>query len=524
MSDTHVTDRTPGRPSRSSAGDDAGTAAPPVVRRRRTEPATPARRWPKRLLLGAVGVVGIVALTVAAGAAWGVWSINRVAREDVKLASVEDNKPRNFLVIGSDSRAGVDRKSKGANVMLGHDTPGGQRSDSISIMRIDPGRQRVDMLSIPRDLWVPIAGTGGEQRINTAYGRSTQTLIDTIQQDLGIPINHFVSVDLAGFQKVINAIGGVPMYFPNPVKDANSGLTVPKRGCTVLDGYMGLAFARSRHLVWGDGVKWHSDPTGDIGRMTRQQLLVRTALGKVKDLGLNDVTSIKRLVDATVDSLTLDSSMGAGDIIDLAQRFSHFDPDHLQTHSLPATPHTTSGGAQVLLLDSDAAQPVLDIFRGSSATAAAAVTTTTLPPPEPHDVTVDVENATPKQGEARRVSYVLAAAGFGNGAVTSAKGSEVRTVIRFPRGGRSMAELVGTWLDPTPQIEEDPSLSPGHVAVTIGADFAHVSKPSAPSAGGAGQQVDRTPAGAATPSTQTTTTTTEPGWSPGVAPAGITCR
>src|SRR5690606_3960228 len=121
---------------------------------------------------------GVLALIAGAGAAWGLWSFNQFGRKDLDLAHAEDDAPRNFLVIGSDSRAGVRKGDKGSGVMLGKGTPGGQRSDSIAIMRIDPGEERIDMLSIPRDLWVPIAGTGKEQRINTAYAESTQTLID----------------------------------------------------------------------------------------------------------------------------------------------------------------------------------------------------------------------------------------------------------------------------------------------------------------------------------------------------------
>lgn len=460
----------------------------------------------------------VVALVAAAGAAWGLWSFNQLGRKDLNLAEAEDDAPRNFLVIGSDSRAGVDKSDKGSAVMLGKEAPTGQRSDSIAIMRIDPGEERIDMLSIPRDLWVPIAGTGEEQRINTAYAHSTQTLVDTIQEDLGIPINHYVEIDLAGFQNLIDAIGGVPMYFPNPVKDQNSGLVVKSKGCTVLDGYMGLAFARSRHLQWSDGLEWHTDPTGDLGRMTRQQLLVRTALGQLKDLGLDDVGSVKGIVDAAVGSVTLDSNMGTGDIIELSQRFSDFDPAKLQTHSLPVVGHTTDAGASVVLLDQAAATPVLNTFRGSSASA---VTTTTEPPPSPGDITVDVLNGTQRQGEARRVSYVLADGGFVAGTVDSAPDPADVTVVRYPKGGKAMAELVAGWLGPNPELKEDADLGAGRVSITIGDDFATVSEPAgqpastAPSAPGTGEA-----AGGETP---TTTTTTEPGWTPGATPAGVSC-
>ena len=94
------------------------------------------------------------------------------------------------------------------------------------IMRVDPTTDTVDMVSLPRDLWVPIAGTGESQRINTAYSSDDgrQRLIDTIQQDFGIPINHYIEVDFKGFQGVVDAIGGVPMYFDEPMRDDNSGL------------------------------------------------------------------------------------------------------------------------------------------------------------------------------------------------------------------------------------------------------------------------------------------------------------
>jgi LCP family protein required for cell wall assembly len=487
------------------------------VRRRRS--AEPTRRWPKRLLLGVLAVLGVVVLLAGAGAAWGLWSFNRLGREDLDLATVEDDEPRNFLVIGSDSRAGVDEGDPGAGVMVGKGAPEGQRSDSIAIMRIDPGEERIDMLSIPRDLWVPIAGTAEEQRINTAYAHSTQRLVDTIQQDLGIPINHYLEVDLVGFQKLVNAIGGVPMYFPNPVRDRNSGLVVKDKGCTVLDGYMSLAFARSRHLQWSDGVRWHTDPTGDLGRMTRQQLLVRAALGKVRDLGLDDIGAVKGIVDAAVDSVTLDSNMGTGDIISLAQRFADFDPDQLQTHSLPVIGHRTEAGAAVVLLDEPAAQPVLDIFRGTSTSVA---TTTTEPPPSPGDVTVDVLNGSGREGEARRVSYVLTDGGFGTGAVDSAPEPRERTVVRYATGGKAMAELVAAWLGPEPELEEDRDLAAGRVVVTLGADFDRVAEPDP--ATPAPPAADAVPAGdPATTDTSPTTTTTEPGWTPGPPPAGVRC-
>ena len=466
-------------------------------------------------------IVGVIALVAGAGVAWGVWSFNRVKRVDVQLAKAGDEEPRNYLVIGSDSRANVNKNEPGSGVMLGSGAPEGRRADSIAVVRIDPKKERVDMLSIPRDLWLPISPSGKTQRINTAYAKSAQNVIDTIQKNLNVPINDYVEVDFQGFQDLITAIGGVPMYFDHPVRDKNSGLQIVKKGCARLDGFQGLAFARSRHLEWSNGSKWVSDPTGDIGRITRQQVLARAALTKVRGMGLGNITRLKGLLDAGLDNVKLDSTLGFSDILGLAQKFTNFDPNRLQTYALPVTPYKTSGGAAVVLMDQAAAQPALDIFRGTSTPT---VTTTTVPPPSAGDVTVNVVNATPKQGEARRVSYVLSGGGFAAGQVTSGPAAAT-TSISYPAGGEAMGAMVASWLGPAPDLHEDKTLPPSTVRITIGSDFQHVSKPTAGSTSTAPATTARPTTGStATASTAAGVTTTTPtGWTPGVAPAGVPC-
>ncbi len=466
-------------------------------------------------------VVLAVALVLGGGAAWGLWSFNRITRVDLDLEQAEAaTEPINVLVVGSDSRADIDEDHPGADGMLGDEAPTGQRSDSLMIARIDPTSDRIDLLSIPRDLWVSIPGQEGEHRINTAYQHSAQTVVDTVQSVLGIPVNHFVEVDFSGFQSLIEALGGVPMYFDRPVRDDNSGLDVAAKGCQLLDGVQGLAFARARHLQWHNGSKWVSDPTGDLGRMTRQQLLTRAALAKAQMLGLNNVGTLKSLVDAGVDSVKLDASFGTGELIDLGKRLAKFDPDHLQTHSLPVVEHTTSGGAAVVLLDQAAAQPTLDIFRGVAT--AAPVTTTTAPPPSNDEVTVQVVNATGQEGEARRVSFVLTDGDFVPGDVLPSDSTEARSEIRYAKGQQRMAELVAGWLTATPELVEDKNMPSGVVRVILGTDFERVAEPDEVPA----TTTTVAPETSADPSVSTvpeTTTTTQPGWQPGVAPEGTSC-
>jgi hypothetical protein len=141
------------------------------------------------------------------------------------------------------------------------------------------------------------------------------------------------------------------------------------------------------------------------------------------------------------------------------------------------------------------------------------------------EVTVDVHNGTDTEGEARRVSFVLSSDGeFVPGAVETADAAE-RTQVRYPEGSVAMGELVASWLSPEVELVEDEDLTPAHVMVVLGADFAGVAEPdevpattttTPPVADGVG-------AGEAAGPASTTTTTTAPGWTPGQAPQGVTC-
>lgn len=471
-----------------------------------------------------ISVIAVVAAVVGGSALWGVWSFNKIERVAVELDSVEEpTEPRNYLVVSSDSRDGIDENSPNADAMIGGDEPTtGQRSDSLMIARVDPANDRIDLLSIPRDLWVPIAGTDGEQRINTAYAQSAQAVVDTVQSVLDIPINNYVEVNFSGFSSLVDALGGVPMYFSGPVRDRNSGLHIYEPGCHVLNGVDGLAFARARHLEFKEDGKWVYDPTGDLGRMTRQQLLTRAAMAKAQTMGLGDVTKLKGLVDAGVGSVRLDDTLGAADLMSLGRWGSTLGPERIQTHTLPVIEHETSGGAQVVLLDAEKAQGVLEIFRGNIA--AAPVTTTTLAPPSPGEVRVNLVNATGTSGEARRVSYVMVGSGFREGAVDPSETVEERTRIEYPSGALSTAELASKWLTPAANLVENPDLEAGTVTVVLGSDFAGVDEPSADAL--TPTTTTEPPAPEGTPVETTVPPLTEApalGWTPGQAPDGSSC-
>ena len=182
-----------------------------------------------------------------------------------------------------------------------------------------------------------------------------------------MPINHYVEVDFIAFQRLVEAVGGVPIYASSPVRDRNSGLNIEQAGCITLDPYQALAFSRARHLEYQkpDG-SWATDPTGDLGRVTRQQIFMRRALGQVSQLNLTDIGALDTLGTTLTETVTLDQDLSLRTLIALGKRFQDFSPDDLATTVVPTTDRTMPSGAQVQMLDEAAAPAVLAPFRGDA--------------------------------------------------------------------------------------------------------------------------------------------------------------
>ena len=326
------------------------------------------------------------------------------------------------------------------------------------------------MLSLPRDLWVPIAGKGGgqSQRINTAYSLGKQTLVDTITRDFGIPINHYLEIDFRGFQGLVRAIGGVPMWFDRAYRDANSGLMVDHPGCTVLDGRNALAFARARHLEYLQDGHWRYDGTGDLGRISRQQTFIRRSIDRAVSKGLGDPLTLKRLVEVGARNLSVDKGLSVSDLLSLGRRFQKFNSTTLKTFTVPAAGFRTSSGASVLRLDDNGAQPLFNLFRDTPVDAK----------PDPSAVRVTVLNSSGRIGEAANVAGALLRTGFsidrwGNGSDLGHT-SEARTVVRYAPGSQPAADLLERHLTAGADLVQDPSLRSGQVALFIGGDFTTV--------------------------------------------------
>src|ERR671919_282286 len=389
-------------------------------------------------------------------------------------------------------------------------------------------RQRIiltALTSIPRDLMVTIADTGEIEMINSAYDRPNngeQNLIDTLNQNFGVPIHHFIEVNFESFKRVVDAIGGVSMWFPLPARDRSAGVYVDQPGCVQLDGQAALGLVRSRKMqvLTDDG--WDTPPgESDLTRVQRQQAFIRRALGKALPEVRSNPLRINEFVNIAIDNVRFDDRLGVSQLIDLGNQFRDFDPEKFETYGLPTVPYPPNENR--VLLDTRAAAPMLNVFRG-------------LPPGElsPDLATVQVLNATGKQGFARDVSGALQRIGFEVVEPGTTDPAATTTVQHAP-GQANYGQLVAGYLTTPAALAENPELGDGEVVVVAGADFTTLHEQPTPTESttstarttAAGQTATRGAAGGAGSTTtstpqQTTTTTNDP-YAIGEPPPGETC-
>ena len=268
-----------------------------------------ARVYRRRRIAAALAALLVLGLLAAAGS-WGytAFRFGQISSVAVPgLGKAPSDGSVNLLVVGSDTRQGLRDGGFGQAA--------GQRSDVLIVVHLVPSARHATVLSIPRDLYVPVAGTGGSAKINSAFNRGPGQLVQTIQQSLDIPIHHYLLVNFDGFREVVDALGGVSMYFPRPVRDSNngrneSGLDVRRAGCRRLDGDQALALARSRYFQYQDKAgRWHGDPGTDLGRIRRQQTMLRALAAKAVGRNLANPIRANALVGSVVRSLTKDDRL-----------------------------------------------------------------------------------------------------------------------------------------------------------------------------------------------------------------------
>src|SRR3954468_2470240 len=280
-------------------------------------------RWPRRLLIGlnifvALSLVGVASGYVYVRAKFG--DIAKVPCPFCRDPGDNPGKVMNVLLVGSDTREDL----SDAQNFGGVKSVGGQRSDTIMILHVDPKEKKAAILSFPRDLYVTLAN-GDKNRINAAFTNGPDLLMQTINKEFGIPIDHYVQVNFDGFKGIVSAIGGINVCFPSPARDTFSGLRVAKAGCLFLNGDGALSYVRSRHYQYYEGGGWHDEGDGDLRRIQRQQDFIRRVLRKVR--GVRNPFTVNSLISTGVQSVTIDEGLGINDIQKMANKFKSLSPD-----------------------------------------------------------------------------------------------------------------------------------------------------------------------------------------------------
>lgn len=346
------------------------------------------RRWPRRLLV-VVGVLIVLVLVIGTGGYFYVNSrLDGIPRVSVPALTPEQSgKPIDILLIGSDSRSCV-TTAAAAKAFGSSTTQTGQRSDVIIVVRLISSTDQVEMLSIPRDTWVPIAGTSGSNKINAAFNNGPNQLVKTIQDNFHIPINHVMMANFCGFQGMVNALGGISLDFKYPVRDQYSGLNIRTTGCQLLNGAQALALVRSRHLYYYKDKVWSYDGDSDWSRIRRQQAFFHALLNKVHG-AFPDVFTLNSFLGATVSDLTIDSSLGGGELISLGLKYHSLSEASLVTTVLPTYSETIDNQSALLAAEPSANRTIARFLslglpttstKPKTSSKTSSSTTTTTPP------------------------------------------------------------------------------------------------------------------------------------------------
>ncbi|MFE1171892.1 LCP family protein [Streptomyces sp. NPDC058773] len=309
-----------GGPTRTES-DGAGSRVTGVTRSTRPPARTPSR---SRRIMRLAGVLGAALLMGSAGTY--VWADTRLDR-DVKLDNLAGRAPlgkgTNYLIVGSDSRAGLSQKQL-KDLHTGGSADAGRRTDSMLLLHT--GAHGTTMVSLPRDSWVTIPPfirpeTGrhyraSKNKLNAAFSLGGPELLSrTIEHNTGLHIDHYTEIGFAGFVNIVDAVGGVPICIDRNIKDEKSGADLTK-GCHTLNGHTALAFVRQRH----------QEAQGDLGRGQNQQKFLAALAHKAATPGvLLDPTTVFPTAAAGLDTLIVDDDMslvGVSDLFEAMQKVS----------------------------------------------------------------------------------------------------------------------------------------------------------------------------------------------------------
>lgn len=457
-------------------GSGAGQGTGGGARRRRPS-------W--RALTGAAAIIATFAVVATSLVAYAKYRglVGSIHRENVTAAMLGKRPPYtaglNILVIGSDSRQGLGRKF-GAGVL-------GARSDTSMLLHIAPGHTRADIISFPRDSMVPVlactndgqghagqtAQPGVVERLNATFSAGgAPCLWKTLEQETGIRIQHFVEVNFAGFQSIVNDVGGVPVCLPFAINNPQSRLHLAA-GKHVVNGAQALAFVRLRENI-GEG--------SDTQRIQRQQYFLASVMQKLRTTNL--LTQPNRIFNVVRDvakSLTTDTGLDLSTMLRIANSMKSLSSSSVQLVTVPVVPYVGDPAAELSWAQPQAARmfraiqadrnlPVVAKHKGSGkGKAKAGTVVTTVSPAKVH---VQVLNGSGVAGVAGTTATALTAKGFSvTGTGPAANYSFTSSVIQY--GSAAQLPEVNTLKAQLGSVvvQQDTALGTGSLNLILGSSF-----------------------------------------------------
>lgn len=271
--------------------------------------------------------------------------INKISvKDDPGLKMPTFSKKQTILLLGVDSN--------GKNT----DSIKGTRSDTIILVNIEPHSKSVNMVSIPRDSKVYLADDKGIDKINAAHAiGGIKLTVKTIEETLGIKIDHYIIVNSFAVREIVDALDGVPvyvekrMYYNDYAGDLHINLD---KGLQVLNGIQAEGYLRFRH-----------DGLGDIGRTSRQQWFVKGLTEKLQQS--KTISRLPEIINIIAKNVSTDMSLY--ELTRLAGTLKGLSFDDIEVATLPGGP-SQKGYISYWILDPEKTQEVIDrmIYRESS--------------------------------------------------------------------------------------------------------------------------------------------------------------
>ncbi|MGM0215642.1 LCP family glycopolymer transferase [Enterococcus sp. AZ109] len=259
-------------------------------------------RW-KKIVVGIiillnclVGGATIYAVQVTKDASQMVSNIRQTVkrnsiRENTTSPNIDNAEPFSILLLGVDTGD------------LGRDEQG--RSDSMMVVTVNPQQGKSTIVSLGRDTLTKIVGYDTNDKLNHAYAFGGEGMsMDTIENLLDIPIDHYVTINMRGLKDLIDAVGGIEV--DNQFDFELDGIELSK-GKQTLNGETGLAYARMRY----------QDPEGDVGRQKRQREVVTKILNKA--MSINGVSNYRKILKAVEKNMKTDLSWD--DMLDIGTNY-----------------------------------------------------------------------------------------------------------------------------------------------------------------------------------------------------------